>query len=228
MIPGTGSEAGTKRRVLCVSPVRQHHPWLNLHLAQYRLHIVQTGLDAVRTYNAGAFDAYVLDYWLPDWSGLSFCRQIRKDDPLAPVVFFSSAEGDDQRKRAMRAGANTYLLASAGAAPLKTEIDTLLRFADLGCLSARVEEELAIQEELERRTALAVERTEHARVLAAQALERGVRARAQKVFIDSGGTLGNFGRWWPQVFSSVSASHRLGGASDMPAALTASGDQADS
>jgi DNA-binding response OmpR family regulator len=208
--PNANEDAAAKRRILCVSPVREHHPSLNLHLAKYRLQIVQTGLDAVRTYNAGAFDAYVLDYWLPDWSGLSLCRQIRKDDPFAPVVFFSSAEGDDQRKRAMRAGADAYLLASAGAEPLAAEVNTLLRFADVRGLRAKVEEELAIQEELKRRAALAVERTDHARALAAQALERAARARAQKAFMESGGTLGNFGRWWPQVFGSVSANHRLG------------------
>lgn len=211
MIIANEPEAGAaKRRILCVSPVREHHPSLNLCLAEYRLHIVQTGLDAVRTYNAGAFDAYVLDYWLPDWSGLSLCRQIRKDDPFAPVAFFSSAEGLDQRKRAMRAGADAYLLASAGAQPLALEIGTLLRFADVRGLRARIEEELAIQDELRRRAALATERTEHAKALAAQALERAARARAQKAFMDSGGTLGNFGRWWPQVFTSVSANHRLG------------------
>jgi len=215
-------ENAVKRRILCASPVREHHPWLTRCLTNYRLHIVQTGLDAVRTYNVGAFDAYILDYWLPDWSGLSLCRQIRKDDPAAPVVFFSSAEGLDQRKRAMRAGADAYLLASAGAEPLAHEIGTLLRFADVRGLRAKVEEEVAVQEELQRRAALAIERTEHAKALAAQALERAARARAQKAFMDSGGTLGNFGRWWPQVFRSVSANHRRDVAPPTPALVASS------
>ena len=201
-------ENAVKRRILCASPVREHHPWLTRCLTNYRLHIVQTGLDAVRTYNVGAFDAYILDYWLPDWSGLSLCRQIRKDDPSAPVVFFSSAEGLDQRKRAMRAGADAYLLASEGAETLVHEISTLLRLADVRSLRAKLEVELVIQNELERRAALSVARTEHAQVLAAQALERAARARAHKAFMKAGGTLGNFGRWWPQVFSSVSANYR--------------------
>src|SRR5687767_5293988 len=94
-------DSAAKRRILCVQPVREHHRPLQHYLAPHQLQIVQTGLDAVRAYNAGAFDAYILDYWLPDWSGLSLCRQVRKDDPHAPVVFFSSAEGEDQRKRAM-------------------------------------------------------------------------------------------------------------------------------
>jgi CheY-like chemotaxis protein len=213
-------DAGAKRRILCVQPVREHHRPLQHYLAPFQLQIVQTGLDAVRAYNAGAFDAYVLDYWLPDWSGLSLCRQVRKDDPHAPVVFFSSAEGEDQRKRAMRAGADAYVLASGGAEALSTELSTVLRYADLRSLRAKVDEERAIQEELERRAALVIERSKVAQARAAEALERVARSRAQKAFMEAGGTLGHFGRWWPQVFSSVTANQHLAAAGESRAGGT--------
>lgn len=183
------------RRILCVQPVREHHRGLQYTLAPHHLQITHTGLDAVRAYNAGAFDAYILDYWLPDWSGLSLCRQIRKEDRHAPVLFFSSAEGDDQRKRAMRAGADAYLLASAGAEALAKELMTVLRYADVRSLSAKVEAEQAVQAELERRAALLAERSDLA-LVRAEALERAAKSRAQKAFTEAGGTLGHFSRWW--------------------------------
>ncbi|HYH41774.1 MAG TPA: response regulator [Burkholderiales bacterium] len=210
-LDGGREGSGPKRRILCVQPVREHHRPLQLALADHHLEIAHTGLDAVRAHNLAPFDAYVLDYWLPDWSGLSLCRQVRKDDLHAPVLFFSSAEGEDQRKRAMRAGADAYLHASAGADALATELRKVSACADVRSLRAKLEAERAVQEELERRAALVIEHSELARTRAGEALERAAKARAKKAFMEAGGTLGHFSRWWPQVFSSVAAGKLVSG-----------------
>ena len=48
--------------------------------------------------------------WAADWSGPSLCREIRKIDPHGTIVFCTAAARDNDRARAMRAGANAYLL----------------------------------------------------------------------------------------------------------------------
>ena len=198
--------------VLCVQPVREHRAAVKSGLPGYRCTFVETGLDAVRAFNANHFDAFVLDYWLADWSGLSLCRQIRKGDPHAPVVFFSSAEGEDQRKRAVRAGADAYLFASAGGRVLADTMRTVLAAAHVRNLQARVEEELAIQEELQRRAALAIEASAVARARAAEAMERAARNRAHRAFMEAGGTLAGFERWWIGLYRTVAKDDPAGDA----------------
>ena len=58
-----------RRSVLCVQPNADHQAALRLALARFELRLVPNALEAIRALNAGAFDAYVLDYWLPDWGG---------------------------------------------------------------------------------------------------------------------------------------------------------------
>jgi CheY-like chemotaxis protein len=196
------------RRVLCVQPNEGFHAALRVALSKHRLVFVPNAVEALRLLNANSFDAYVLDYWLPDWSGASLCRQIRQTDPHAPVCFFTAAHSPEQKKRAIRAGAQAFFFAPNDAGTLAVKLRTWLQYVDLGALRAKLEEEAAVQHELERRAAVALARTEHARMLAQEALERAAQARARKAFIASGGTLATFERWWPQTFGSAVANHR--------------------
>jgi DNA-binding response OmpR family regulator len=72
-----------ERSVLCAQPAIGNQQFLLQALQGYRLVIVGNALDATRCHNHSVFDAYVLDYWLPDWSGTALCRDIRKNDPHA-------------------------------------------------------------------------------------------------------------------------------------------------
>jgi hypothetical protein len=108
----------------------------------------------------------------------------------------------------MRAGAQAYLSASDGATALAHKLRSLLQHADARAMRAKLDEEYAVQAELERRAALAIEQTAHAQERAAQALQRIAQARARKAFLEAGGTLATFDRWWPQTFGSAVANHR--------------------
>src|SRR5688572_18239478 len=160
-IPAAGEQpTAANRSVLCIQPNARNHPSLHIGLRDYRIVIVPNALEAIRAMNAGAFDAYVVDYWLPDWTGVSLCRDIRKNDASAPICFFASAAGDEQRMRAMRAGADSYVHVSRGAEALADDVRKFLRRADLRSLAARIEAERAIQEEVQKRAAAAVEASE--------------------------------------------------------------------
>jgi DNA-binding response OmpR family regulator len=54
------------------------------------------------------FDMYLLEAWLPEVDGFELCRQMRYQDPSTPVLFFSAAGYEVDKKRAFKAGASKY------------------------------------------------------------------------------------------------------------------------
>ena len=55
------------------------------------------------------FDLYLLDSRLPDGTGVDLCRELRSIDPLTPILFYSAAAYELDKKSAMDCGAQGYL-----------------------------------------------------------------------------------------------------------------------
>jgi CheY-like chemotaxis protein len=197
--------------VLCADAHAESREWLQGVLGGFRLTFAPTGFEALRQINAHSFDAYVLDYWLPDLSGTSLCREIRKVDPHAPIVFCSSATREQEQLRALRAGASAYLCKPCGPDALNSRLSAFLTVSDVQSLRARVAEQAAVQDELERRCADTLERGVAASALAAASIERTARAKAYRAYIDAQGSRARFDGWWPNVFQSATANHRRKG-----------------
>jgi len=163
--------------------------------------------EAVRALNERPFDAYVLDYWMPDWSGPLLCREVRKHDPHAPIIFCSEAVNDVNRGRALRAGASAYLGKPIDSQVLTATLAALLTFAHAESLRAANEAESALSEELRRRGVAAATREATAQALAAprtaRSVERTAHSRAYKAFINSGGTRAHFERWWTAAWDAL-------------------------
>jgi DNA-binding response OmpR family regulator len=204
-----------KRSILCVQPDKDLGRSLNQALAAYRTVIAPTSLEAVRHLHSGVFDAYVLDYRLPQSSGIHLCRHIRRSDAHGPILFYTAAGSEDQRDRAFKAGASGYICASSGTDTLCDELRIQLETAELQSKRARADEEKAIHDELEARVAAALNRSSRGRQLAAGATARMARARAYEKFTESGGTPAYFERWWPDLFSS-SAARYFGSRAEVP------------
>jgi DNA-binding response OmpR family regulator len=79
---------------------------------------VGTATQALSLIQAERFDLYLLDAWLPDLDGVELCRRMRILDPHTPILFYSGAAYDDDKKRAIEAGANAYVT--------KPDVDGLL------------------------------------------------------------------------------------------------------
>ena len=71
---------------------------------------VGTALQAISSIQTERFDLYLLDSRLPDVDGFDLCRQIRDFDPDTPILFFSGAAYEADKKRGIEAGANAYLI----------------------------------------------------------------------------------------------------------------------
>lgn len=56
------------------------------------------------------FDLYLLDSWLPDGSGLELCQRIRQFDKETPILFYSAAAYASDHDKALKCGAQAYLI----------------------------------------------------------------------------------------------------------------------
>ena len=173
---------------------------LNNELAGHQLVFARTALEAIQALNARSFNGYVLDYWVVDWSGTGLCRQIRKDDPHGPIVFFSTVAPKVGKAGALRAGASAFLTADSPAGELRQRMSGLLALSEGESVAAASAAERVTMTELLRR------REEVARLINAELqltdsyIERATRQKALRVFIEHRGALGHFLRWWSEAF----------------------------
>ncbi|HAF14477.1 MAG TPA: hypothetical protein DHU55_09595 [Blastocatellia bacterium] len=107
-------------RVLCVDDDEDSREMLStlLKLRQIETKAVGTATQALSLIQAEHFDLYLLDTWLPDLDGFELCRRMRDFDPHTPILFFSGAAYDADKKRGIEAGANAYVI--------KPDVDGLL------------------------------------------------------------------------------------------------------
>lgn len=98
-------------RVLCVDDDEDSREMLGLLLKHWRIETksVGTAAQALSLIKDERFDLYLLDTFLPDLDGFELCRRMRNLDPHTPILFFSGAVYETDKKKGMEAGANDYL-----------------------------------------------------------------------------------------------------------------------
>ena len=108
-------------RVLSVDDDEDACEMLSLLLKTVQIDVtcVQSAAQAWPKINNGRFDLYLLDAWLPDLDGFELCRQIRASDSTTPILFYSGAAYDADKKKGIAAGATAYVT--------KPNIDVLIK-----------------------------------------------------------------------------------------------------
>jgi two-component system response regulator MprA len=204
--------------ILCVEPDAQARAAVEEALTGYHLVFAVNGYEALRVIDSRLFHAYVLEFWLPGWPGLQACRDIRRSDPRVPIVFCTSADRDEDRARALEAGASDYLHKPVDPSQLRRKLRVLLELAELHSKRAERDERLAIDDALRERAAEAMARTGLARLAAARAIESTAKTKALSQYLKAGGTLAHFEAAWGPSFSSAWARYAplSHAASDMP------------
>jgi DNA-binding response OmpR family regulator len=71
---------------------------------------VRTAAQAISSIQNERFDLYLLDSRLPGVDGFDLCRRIRAVDQETPILFFSGAAYEADKKRGIEAGANAYVI----------------------------------------------------------------------------------------------------------------------
>ncbi|NJC70494.1 response regulator transcription factor [Planosporangium thailandense] len=72
--------------------------------------------------DSGPVDVAVVDYWLPDGTGVDATLALRERWPEIAVVFLSADDSDESMLAALEAGASGYLVKSAGGADVAAAV----------------------------------------------------------------------------------------------------------
>ena len=114
-------------RILCVEDDADSREMMTIILEQAGYEVVaasnQTdGLELVRQYTP---DLIILDNWYERGSGVELCKQIRSFDSHTPIIFYSGSAYQSDMRKAMDAGAQSYLIKPAGIRDLVETIEVL-------------------------------------------------------------------------------------------------------
>ena len=98
-----------------------------------------TGREAVELHRALHPDVTLMDLQMPDMSGLDAIMAIRGEDPTARIIVLTTYSGDALAQRALKAGAQAYVLKSL----VRTEILNTIRAVHEG--ERRVQADVAAE-----------------------------------------------------------------------------------
>jgi DNA-binding response OmpR family regulator len=80
-----------------------------------------------RSLASESYDLYLLDWELPDTSGVDVMKEIRARAPRAPVIFTTARDSDEDVSRALQAGADDYIAKPVRRGELLARIEAVAR-----------------------------------------------------------------------------------------------------
>jgi DNA-binding NarL/FixJ family response regulator len=83
--------------------------------------------EAVVKADAGTFDLFLLDLWLPNAHPLLNVRKLKEHFPGKPIVVFTSEDSSSWQRKMFEAGAMAYLLKSASKQEIKLTLEKVIR-----------------------------------------------------------------------------------------------------
>lgn len=98
-------------RILCVEDNQDVSGYIceMVKLAGYQAITARNLIEGLRLAKSEHFDLYLLDYNLPDGTGLELCKLIRALDTHTPILFYSNITDPEIRRAALAAGAQGYI-----------------------------------------------------------------------------------------------------------------------
>ncbi len=101
-----------RARVLCVDDDEKCRDLLSalMRFSGIEVEAVATAAEALLLIQRECFDLYVLDARLPDLDGFDLCRRLRDRNSQTPILFYSSAADEIDKKKGIEAGANAYAI----------------------------------------------------------------------------------------------------------------------
>ena len=75
----------------------------------YGVVLARDGVEAVQKFGEGRIDLVLMDVMMPRKNGLVACSEIRRKDPLVPILFFTAMPTDVSMVSAFGFGADDYI-----------------------------------------------------------------------------------------------------------------------
>ncbi len=119
------------RRILYIEDHADTRELVTLLLAQKSYEVVtgSTIKSGIALAASEDFDLYLLDSWLPDGSGLELCQQIREFDKTTPILFYSAAAYNTDCDKALKCGAQAYLVKPSQPSELCDLVTDLIEYS---------------------------------------------------------------------------------------------------
>ena len=97
----------------------------------YAVRTARDGEDALAKFNERRPDAVLLDVMMPKMNGITACAEMRKSDPLVPILFFTAMPSDVGAVRALGLGADDYIDKAKSPEELLARVAAVLRRASV-------------------------------------------------------------------------------------------------
>jgi DNA-binding response OmpR family regulator len=95
----------------------------------FRVVTARNGREAIERYTAERPDMVVLDVMMPGVSGYDVCREIRRRDPLTPVLMLTAKGEEVDKVVGLELGADDYVVKPFGVSELVARVHAALRRA---------------------------------------------------------------------------------------------------
>jgi DNA-binding response OmpR family regulator len=101
-----------KGRILCTEDDADTRELLifTLNMAGYEVICTDNPHKTLELIKTNEFDLCLMDNWMPGLSGEDLCKKIREFDTRTPILFYSGAAYEADKRRAMSSGAQGYLV----------------------------------------------------------------------------------------------------------------------
>jgi DNA-binding response OmpR family regulator len=76
---------------------------------QFEVEVARDGAEALRRARAGGFDILLLDFMLPERSGLEVIAELRRDGVRTPILMLTARDDPSDIRTALDAGADAYV-----------------------------------------------------------------------------------------------------------------------
>jgi two-component system, OmpR family, response regulator len=76
---------------------------------QHTIDVVHTGQDALNHLKVSKYDLVILDWMLPQISGLEVLRNMRSRNNRTPVIMLTAKDSEDDKERGLDSGADDYV-----------------------------------------------------------------------------------------------------------------------
>ena len=105
--------SGNEARILCIDDDVHTSVWVKGALKLYKIDCeittAKSGREAFRLLNNEKFDLCILEYALPDMTGVQLCSLMRQMGCTVPMMFLTAMNRAIDREKAAAAGASDYL-----------------------------------------------------------------------------------------------------------------------
>ena len=75
----------------------------------YQISSATNGLDGLRLFQNEKFDLVLLDWMLPEMTGLEVCKKIRETNSKTPIIFLTAKDTVQETVEGLKTGANDYI-----------------------------------------------------------------------------------------------------------------------